>query len=95
VVLGSNLETSAGPHDAFGLAEPEATRVAATFTDGTSAEGRVESGTFVVAWSGPKTLIKLAAFAGDRDLTECSPMGQYLSLNSNDDKSTASFACRV
>ncbi len=94
-VLGANLDASAGTHDVFGVVDPEVTNVAASFSDGNNAEGDVQSGTFVVVWNGPKTLRSLTALAGERALSECFPDGQTISFNSNDDKDTASFACRL
>lgn len=94
IVVGSNLESNAGAHDVFGMSDPDVSKVTGTFTDGTTVEGSVRTGTFVVTWSGPKVLDKVIAFAAEKRVGECSPPGrsQFLDLDTAD-KSLAAFTC--
>lgn len=93
-VVGGNIDSTVGGHDVFGLAAPEVTEVTGYFADGTTAEGHVQSGTFVLVWEGPKALEKLTALAGDERLSECRPPGpsDFLIIESQD-KGLLSFGC--
>lgn len=95
IVVGSNLESNVGAHDVFGLSDPEVSKVTGTFTDGTTVEGSVRAGTFVVTWSGPKVLDKVLAFAAEKRVGECSPPGRSEFLNlETAEKSLVAFTCR-